>query len=216
MALFGEKGACAGCWCMYWRQKHSEFARLKGSGNRSALRRLVSSGDEPGLIAYAGGRPIGWCAIAPREKYIRLEGSRVLAPIDENPVWSIVCFFVAKPYRRSGVTPALIEAAVAFARKRGARIVEGYPVEPGGGAVPDVFAWTGFASSFRKAGFKEALRRSPTRPIMRRVLIAGPNRSSRPIRGAPAEPQKTVEIQNTGRKAVCDRSGRKWCLSLCN
>ena len=178
-ALFGGKGACAGCWCMYWRQRHSEFLKLKGSGNRRAFRRIVSTGECPGVLAYAGKEPVGWCAIAPRETYVRLEGSRVLAPVDEKPVWSIVCFFIAKSHRRKGVTQELIRAATDFARQRGARIVEGYPVEPKERRMPDLFAYTGLASSFRKAGYKEVLRRSPTRPIMRRTLReARPSRSS--------------------------------------
>jgi GNAT superfamily N-acetyltransferase len=75
--------------------------------------------------------------------------------------------FVGKPLRRKGLTVALIKAAVEYVRESGGKIVEGYPVEPRKDQMPDVFAWTGLASSFRKAGFREQLRRSETRPIMR-------------------------------------------------
>ena len=166
-ALFGARGACGGCWCMYWRETRAEYEKRKGAGNRRALMKLVTAGPPPGLLAYANGRPVGWCAMAPRQAYSTLERSRVLARIDDAPVWSVPCFFVARPYRRQGLTVRLLEAAVEFARKRGAKIVEGYPVEARKGSIPDVFAYTGLPGAFKKAGFVEAARRSPTRPIMR-------------------------------------------------
>ena len=173
-ALFGKRGACAGCWCMTWRRSAKEYSAGKGAGNRAALRRIVRRGDEPGVLAYADDAPVGWCAVAPRESYPRLAGSRVLAPVDAAPVWSISCLFVARPWRRRGVSAALIEAAVSHARARGAKIVEAYPVDPAGKQA-DAFVWTGIASAFERAGFREVARRSPTRPIMRRVVI--PRRS---------------------------------------
>jgi GNAT superfamily N-acetyltransferase len=155
---------------MFWRQSSADYNRLRGSSNRRAFRRLVASRTPPGVIAYVGEEPAGWCAIAPRAVYGRLERSRVLAPADEAPVWSIVCFFVARPHRRRGLTRRLIEGAVAFAASRGATIVEGYPIDPRQGkGTADVFAYTGIASAFRAAGFSEVIRRSPTRPIMRRT-----------------------------------------------
>ena len=168
--LFGPRGACGGCWCMWFRLRRSEYERKKGAGNKRAMKKLVLSGDPPGLIAYLKGEPIAWCALAPREAYSVLERSRVLAPVDDRPVWSVVCLFVAKPHRRQGVSVAMLEAAVAYARKRGARIVEGYPQEPKKKMIPDVFAMTGLASAFQKAGFTEVARRSATRPIMWRPL----------------------------------------------
>ncbi|HLQ67585.1 MAG TPA: GNAT family N-acetyltransferase, partial [Candidatus Limnocylindrales bacterium] len=100
----------------------------KGMANERALRRLVASGEAPGLIAYAGEEPIGWVAVAPREEYPRLASSRTLKPLDDTPLWSITCFFVAKGYRGQGVSGKLIRGAVAHARSRGARMIEGYPV----------------------------------------------------------------------------------------
>jgi GNAT superfamily N-acetyltransferase len=165
--LFGERGACGGCWCMFWRQTRAEYEKKKGAGNRRAFKRLVESGKVPGVLAYARGAPVGWCAIAPRTEYSTLERSRVLAPVDDKAVWSVTCFFVAQPFRRRGVTVELLRAALEYARKKGARTVEGYPVESRKGRMPDVFAYTGLPSAFRQAGFVEVLRRSPTRPIMR-------------------------------------------------
>jgi GNAT superfamily N-acetyltransferase len=165
--LFGQRGACGGCWCMYWRLRSGEFARNKGAGNRRALQRLVKSGPPPGILAYAGRRPIGWCAIAPRQDYVRLERSRVLKPIDAQPVWSVSCFFVAGEYRRRGVSVALLKAAAEFARRRGARVIEGYPVEARSRSAPPPFVWTGLPGTFLGAGFVEVARPSPSRPIMR-------------------------------------------------
>ena len=152
---------------MFWRVPRKEFDSNKGYGNKRAFKKLIVSGDRPGILAYAGKEPIGWCAVAPREEYIALERSRVLKPIDEKPVWSISCLFIKKPYRRKGVSAQLLRAAVDFAAKQGARIVEGYPIEPSMEKMPDPFLWHGIPSSFKAAGFKEVLRRSKSRPIMR-------------------------------------------------
>jgi GNAT superfamily N-acetyltransferase len=165
--LFGERGACGGCWCMSWRLHRAQYEKQKGARNKAAFKRIVTAGPPPGVLAYSGAEPVGWCALAPREVHARLENSRVLARVDAQPVWSITCFFVAKPFRRAGVSVQLLKAGVGLAAKHGARLVEGYPVEPKKNPMPDVFAWTGTASAFRKAGFKEVARRSPVRPVMR-------------------------------------------------
>jgi len=165
--LFGPRGACGGCWCMTWRLRRAEFNRGKGDGNRAAFRAVVNGPTPPGVLAFAGDEPVGWCAVAPRAAYPSLTRSRVLAPVDDEAVWSITCLFVARPYRKMGVSVRLLRAAVQFARAQGARVVEGYPVEPYSASMPAVFAWTGLLSAFEKAGFTEVLRRSKTRPIMR-------------------------------------------------
>lgn len=152
---------------MWWRIKRSLFNQQKGEGNREALRKIVDSGEVPGILAYAGGEPIGWCSVAPRETYLVLDNSRTLGRVDDKPVWSVVCFYVAKPFRRKGVTLRLLETAIGYVRDSGGKIVEGYPVEPRKGKTPDAFAYTGLSSAFLKVGFIEVLRRSETRPIMR-------------------------------------------------
>jgi GNAT superfamily N-acetyltransferase len=169
-ALFGPRGATGGCWCMYWRLPRAQFTAQKGEGTKKALQQLVEAGEIVGLLAYAQGQPVGWCAIAPRESYPVLERSRILKRVDEAPVWSVVCFFVRKACRGKGVTVVLLRAAVDYARQHGARIIEGYPIEPKNPRMPAVFAWTGLASAFRQAGFVEVQRRSDTRPIMRYVV----------------------------------------------
>jgi len=167
LQLFGEKGACGGCWCMWWRLPNARFERQKGDTNRQALRCLVDAGTVPGLLAYAGTRPVGWCSLAPRTEFSRLDRSRILKPVDATPVWSVVCFFVAKDYRRQGVSLQLLAAAKRWARDQGAAMLEGYPVEPTKDRVPALFVFTGLAAAFASAGFEECARRSPTRPIMR-------------------------------------------------
>lgn len=176
---------------MFMRLPRATFEQQKGLKNKKAMQKLVKANDVPGLLAYARGEPVGWCSISPREKFSALERSRILQPIDEQPVWSVTCFFIAKGFRRQGVTVELLKAAIAYVKKRGGKILEGYPVEPASASTssasigsastssattadagakkmqPDTFMWTGLASAFRKAGFKEILRRSATRPIMR-------------------------------------------------
>jgi GNAT superfamily N-acetyltransferase len=168
--LFGPRGACGGCWCMWWRLPRSQYNAGRGNGNRRAMKKLVDGGAITGLLAYEGARAVGWCSIAQRGEFIGLERSRVLARVDDRPAWSIVCFFVAKDRRHTGVTEKLLEAAVRFARRNGARIIEGYPVEPGSGGTADAFAYTGLASVFRRAGFTEAARRSPRRAVYRKTV----------------------------------------------
>jgi GNAT superfamily N-acetyltransferase len=155
---------------MWWRLPRSQFNAGKGEGNRRAMKKLVAAGAETGILAYEGRRAVGWCSVAPRSQFSGLARSRVLAPVDDAPVWSVVCFFVAKDRRHSGLTEKLLDAAVRHAKGRGARIVEGYPVEPGPGGAPDAFAYTGLASVFRRAGFSEAARRSPRRAVYRKLL----------------------------------------------
>jgi GNAT superfamily N-acetyltransferase len=168
--LFGSNGACGGCWCMTWRLTKGEFDVSKGAGNKKKIRKIASDGEPIGVIAFHHSDAVGWCAVAPREKYVRLEKSRALKPLDDRPVWCISCFFIAKPYRRKGLSVKLLKAAVDYAAVHGAKIVEGYPIEPKDKAMPDVFAWTGILSSYLNAGFTPEKRHSPSRPIVRFYL----------------------------------------------
>jgi len=170
--LFGPRGACAGCWCTWNRLTHAEFRTATPGQRRNRMRSIVRRETPPGLLAYDGAVAVGWVAVAPRTVYRRLETSRVLAPVDAAPVWSVTCFFVARTHRARGLTVALLEAACAFAASHGARRIEGYPVDPRGRAQPPAFVWPGLPSAFAAAGFHEVARRSPGRPIVRRVLRA--------------------------------------------
>lgn len=165
--LFGERGACGGCWCMLWRLKRSEFESQKGEGNRRAMKAIVESGKIPGILAYEDTQPIAWCSVAPREKFPALERSRILKRIDNTPVWSISCLFIEQNRREKGVSTQIIQAAVDFTKSRGGKVLEAYPVEPKKKRTQPAFAWTGIASAFLKTGFVECVRRSETRPMMR-------------------------------------------------
>jgi GNAT superfamily N-acetyltransferase len=165
--LFGEHGAYSGCWCMWWRITRSEFDRNHGEGNRRALKRIVDSGTVPGILAYLQEKPIGWCSVAPREQFPVLDRSRMLKRVDDRPVWSIICFFVPRPYRRQGLSSLLIRGALEYAKGQGATIVEAYPVDKESPKNTSVEAFTGFAKTFRALGFREVIRRSAWMPILR-------------------------------------------------
>jgi GNAT superfamily N-acetyltransferase len=174
-ALFGSTGACGGCWCMFWRLPSGQFQDQRGAENQAALLVLAASDMPPGVLAYADDRAIGWCAIGRRTDFVRLARSRNLRPIDEQPVWSIVCFFVAKPYRRRGVSLAQINGAVQFARAHGAQIVEAYPLDLqapryAGQRLSGAAGYEGSSSAFQTAGFREVKRASATQLIMRYVI----------------------------------------------
>jgi GNAT superfamily N-acetyltransferase len=165
--LFGDHGAYGGCWCMWWRETRAEFARRQGEGNRKAMRKIVESGEVPGILAYAAGEVAGWISVAPRENYPALERSRTLKRIDGAPVWSIVCFFVAKDRRGKGIAGRLIRAAVEYAEARGAKTVEAYPTIPRRDRLPPVSVYMGVPSIFERAGFVECARPSKSKAIMR-------------------------------------------------
>lgn len=167
--LFGPNGASSGCWCMWWRLSARAWEDAAGAGNRRALATIVAEDQQPGLLAYAGDTPVGWCSVAPRTEFPRLDRSPKLKPVDDAPVWSVVCFYIAPRARATGVATALLEGAVELARSGGARIIEGYPVDPGDGAATNAAAFTGVLELYRRAGFTEVLRRGG-RPIVRRVL----------------------------------------------
>ena len=165
-ALFGKQGAYSGCWCMWWRLAGSDFGNAGAAGRKAAFAGIVAEGREPGLLAYADNIPVGWCAIAPRDEFPRFDRSRYWKPVDDEPVWSLNCFYIARGQRGRGIATALLHAAVAFARERGARIVEAYPKEMEEG-VSASSLYTGSVTMFRAAGFTEVARRHPQRPIMR-------------------------------------------------
>jgi GNAT superfamily N-acetyltransferase len=179
--LFGPRGACAGCWCMWWKTTRAEFDAGRGEGNREAMRRQVRAGVVPGILAYAGDDPVGWCALEPRSAYPRLARSRTLAPVDGAPVWSVTCFYVSRAWRGRGITGALLRAAAGHARRAGATALEGYPIAPRG-ETADAWLYTGLRTTFAREGFEEVARRSPTRPVMRMAL--GPRRKGRKGRAA--------------------------------
>lgn len=167
--LFGPNGGYGGCWCMYFRMRSSENARAKASERRAAMKALVSSGPPPGLIAYVNGEPAGWVSVDARERFTMLKYSRMYKPVDEEPVWTIVCFVVGRSHRRQGLMGHLLQGAIDYARDKGAGILEAYPVESPE-SLKGYAGYTGIRSVFERAGFEEVARLANGRPVMRRVL----------------------------------------------
>ncbi|TFG61669.1 MAG: GNAT family N-acetyltransferase [Spirochaetales bacterium] len=167
--LFGPAGACSGCWCLWWNVKRAEFDALGSKGRKKTFKEMVEAGGVHGLIAYADGRPAAWVRLGPREDFPVLQRSPVLKPLDDEPVWSIVCFFTGAAYRGRGLTKLLIAEACAYARSKGARIIEAYPKDESLKPVSPLEAFTGIMRVFDTLGFNEAARRK-NRPIMRKEL----------------------------------------------
>jgi GNAT superfamily N-acetyltransferase len=172
-ALFEEGGDPSWCWCTYFRVRGRDWSNSTATSNRDELRALAKRRLAPGLVAYREGRAVGWVSLGPRTDYERLAYSKILAPIDDLPVWSIVCFVVSRSVRRQGIARRLLDAAIEYAREHGASTLEAYPVEiPKGKRIPAADAYHGALSTFTKAGFTVVDRRqwnktSPVRPIVR-------------------------------------------------
>ena len=166
--LFGERGACGNCWCMYYRLSKVDFLEGKvDDGNKNAIKELVWESKPVGLIGLLEGRAIAWCAFAPREDFIKLDKSRVHKRIDNKEVWSIPCLFIDKNYRRSGVSVQLLKGAIKYAKENSIKIMEAYPTIPTQDKIPDSFAWIGLYKSFERAGFRIVDRTSKNRPMVR-------------------------------------------------
>jgi GNAT superfamily N-acetyltransferase len=147
--LFEAKGSPHHCWCALYRSR----GRLTSAEKRACTRSLVAARTPIGVLAYAGDEPIGWCSVAPRETYVRLERSRTMPR--ETPVatttWTVLCFFVPRRHRKQDVARALLDGAVAYARTRGAEVVEAYPFDTAGISSTH----RGHSSLFRAAGFRQ-------------------------------------------------------------
>lgn len=171
-SLFGKGGASNGCWCMYWRIG-PEYHKRPRAKNKSAFHGVVKQGPAPGLLAFDGERPVGWCQLTPRSDLGWLNRKQALEPVDDVPVWSLSCFYVRREYRRRGVMAALIVEALKAAKRANAPALEAYPVDRARpGSTSNVF--TGTVSTFRRLGFIVVARRQPSRPIMRRDLKGSP------------------------------------------
>jgi GNAT superfamily N-acetyltransferase len=160
------------CWCMTWRVSSREFRGLASSGRQAALRERVLSGQPVGLLAYDGDEPVGWCSVAPRESYARLERSPKRPRLDDRPTWSVVCFFLAPGARGRSLPAEMLRQAVRVAGEHGAQVVEGYPVDPVQGAdgesvAPPSFRFMGYRRAFEQAGFSDVTPPGNNRTIMR-------------------------------------------------
>lgn len=156
--LFGQNGACGGCWCMIWRVPSGGkyWAAQKGEGNRRAFKKLVEAGAATGVLAFDGREPVGWASVAPRADFAYFGRSRTIPPAADEKTFSVTCFFVKRGRRGQGVAGALLAAGVDYAAKKGARLVEGYPSTTKAARQADAFIHTGVASLFEAAGFEQA------------------------------------------------------------
>ena len=173
-ALFGDRGACGGCWCMHWRIPHGGklWEAVKGEPNRRAMKKLVRAGKALGIMAFDDNRPVGWCSFGRRSDFPRTETVKAYRRDDTAGVWSINCFYLASGYRRRGLSQRLAEAAVRAVKKRRGRFIEAYPVTltKAGQKLPAAFAYTGPEVIFQRLGFTEIQRLAPTRPLYRLEL----------------------------------------------
>ena len=170
--VFNARGCSVarGCWCMYYRRSGQRgplpAGTTPGAANRADLRALVDAGRPPGLVGYRDGVPVGWVSLAPRQEFAKLARSPVMKPVDDRPVWSIVCFVVPAAHRGQGVARALLAAAVDYAARQGATLIEAYPMDKPGRAADDTM-WFGAKTMYDAAGFVEVARRRPQRPVVR-------------------------------------------------
>jgi len=153
---------------MYWRIGPT-YRRRPPDSNKEDFHRVVAQGPPPGLVALDQHVAIGWCQLTLRTDLPALERNPKLGPVDETPVLAISCLYVRKGYRRSGVTSALIEAAVDDARRVGAPAIEAYPLDA---KLSQSSTHTGYASTFERLGFQMVARHAAARPIMRLDLTA--------------------------------------------
>ena len=170
-AVFMAKGCsiARGCWCMYYRESGRQkvpSGKTLRDVRKQRLKKLAANDPPPGLIAYRGRAHVGWISLAPREEYLKLANSPVMKPVDAERVWSVICFVVPSEHRHQGVAAAMLEAAKIYARRKGARLLEGYPIDKPGRSNDD-WMWHGAKSMFDKAGFEEVARRKPHRPVVR-------------------------------------------------
>jgi GNAT superfamily N-acetyltransferase len=154
-AILGPaEGRPHGCWCLYYRLASGEFNRLQGEERPGHLRALCAGEHAPGVVAYRGDEPVGWCAFGAWSDMGRLQRSRTIPSMDERPRWSIVCFVVRARARRQGVATSLLDGAIAYARQQDVPLLEAYPVETDGGRISASLAYVGTTSMFERAGFQ--------------------------------------------------------------
>ncbi len=172
--LFGDNGACAGCWCQWWRIPRGGklWEETKGARAKRMMKKLFAEGEITGLLAYEGDKAVGWCSYGPRAVYPRMERVRAYARDDIDEVWSINCFFIDRKYRRQGLAREMLRAAIRFMKKRNVKIAEGYPVTltKDGKQLPAAFSYTGPLKIFEDEGFEIIQRLSPSRPLVRKKL----------------------------------------------
>jgi GNAT superfamily N-acetyltransferase len=187
LAVVNPSRRATHCWCLSHRLTAGQVAALGAGSREAAFRALCRRPNPPGVIGYDDGEPVGWCSIGPRAENTRLSRSRLIRPLDDVAVWSIICLVVRGGHRKRGHTTPLIAGAVAYAASRGAPAVESYPVDPGSGRIDQTMAFVGTRAMFENAGFAvvgstDAVASKLPRLVMRRTLSAAPCPPTSPTR----------------------------------
>ncbi len=171
-ALFGKQGACYGCWCTHFRLPPAIRRENDRASNKDVIKARIEAGPPPGLLAYDAGVPVGWMQIGPRADVPQWNNAgRGSAPLDprdatDPAVWAISCFFIKTSARCRGLTHALVETGIDYARGQGARVVEACPMEQSRDSR-SVGLFVGSARVFDRAGFSRVAERKVGRPLMR-------------------------------------------------
>lgn len=177
-AIFGIDGYAGRCYCQHFKTRDRDWSSLSETARRERLRGQTgcanpSAVTTSGLVAYLGHEPVGWVAVEPRTAYPRLKWMRTVwtgreEDKTDDGVWAVPCFVVRKGYRRRGITYALAAATVEFARERGARALEAYPmITTPGLEMTWGELYVGARQVFEEAGFTEVSHPSPRRVVMR-------------------------------------------------
>ncbi len=176
--VFGTRGDPARCWCQYFKVdaatwKAQDVAAFERSLCDQTEAARASHGAGPGVLAYEGSEPVGWCAVEQRTAYRRILNSRLVNEsrdeLGADDVWFVSCFVVRVGHRRKGVASALLAGAVDHARAHGARVLEAFPLDAGPG-TSSAELYHGPLSVFEAAGFETIARPSDHRAVVRLVL----------------------------------------------
>lgn len=173
-AVVNPTGREKHCWCLSHRLGAKDIEKL-GAGDRAQTMRALSAEPiAPGVVAYRDGVPVGWCSISPRAQIPLLERSKLIQPVDDVAVWSIICVVVRSGFRRQGVTTRMLQGALDYAKALGAPAVEAYPVDPEG-RMDLTMAFVGTRKMFQRVGFEvvgvtDAVASKMPRLVMRKEL----------------------------------------------
>ena len=163
------------CQCQWWTITNAQFNALSADEKQQLLRAEIAAGPPPALIAYVDDEAAGWVRVGPRTAQPRLARTRNFAaspePWDDEAVWAVTCFVVRKEHRGAGLNALLLDAAVDYARRGGARVIEAYPIDPHAGSKKSANQlYHGAVSTFAAAGFREIARPRPDVAVMSLVV----------------------------------------------
>lgn len=162
------------CWCLSHRVDSKTNKSLSGTERADYMKGLCRRRTAPGVLAYDRDTVVGWLALGPRSE-LPVARSKLIPQVDDLPVWSVICIKVRPGHRGEGISHALLDGGIDYARKKGAPVLEGYPVDNGRDKVDTTMAFVGWRSLFEDAGFDyvsttKAVAGGFPRVLMRRTL----------------------------------------------